>query len=286
MAVDARPSDAIALALRTRAPILVEQHVIDNAKTVDVAHEQGRRRTAAPVAREPRPRRPRQVPDVICRTMRCRPAAYLRRLADSQGELRAWPTSHGLRRLARSSGLSFWFTSPTGVRRRRIGSRIGRAQARAAIRDASSVSGRPLGLGRRALPRMALDCECRSAIARRGASRRAGSPRRLVDACVGASRPPRLGDLVASRGDTAGRPRRRSWWHCTADALCVATAKAGRRWRASGPVTAIARAARHLVASSWTGPSIAAARPAACREGVRPSTGSRTPVCPLAREPS
>ena len=33
--VDARPSDAIALALRTRAPILVEETVIDNAKTVD-----------------------------------------------------------------------------------------------------------------------------------------------------------------------------------------------------------------------------------------------------------
>ncbi len=36
-AVDARPSDAIALALRTRAPILVEESVIENAKTVDFA---------------------------------------------------------------------------------------------------------------------------------------------------------------------------------------------------------------------------------------------------------
>jgi bifunctional DNase/RNase len=35
VAVDSRPSDAIALALRTRAPILVEESVIDNAKTVD-----------------------------------------------------------------------------------------------------------------------------------------------------------------------------------------------------------------------------------------------------------
>jgi bifunctional DNase/RNase len=35
VAIDARPSDAIALALRTRAPILVEETVIDNAKTVD-----------------------------------------------------------------------------------------------------------------------------------------------------------------------------------------------------------------------------------------------------------
>jgi bifunctional DNase/RNase len=37
IAVDARPSDAIALALRTRAPILVEEAVIENAKTVDFA---------------------------------------------------------------------------------------------------------------------------------------------------------------------------------------------------------------------------------------------------------
>ena len=37
--VDARPSDAIALALRTRAPILVEETVIDNAKTVDFSSE-------------------------------------------------------------------------------------------------------------------------------------------------------------------------------------------------------------------------------------------------------
>jgi bifunctional DNase/RNase len=35
VAIDARPSDAIALALRTRSPILVEENVIDNAKTVD-----------------------------------------------------------------------------------------------------------------------------------------------------------------------------------------------------------------------------------------------------------
>src|SRR5437667_6040670 len=34
LAIDARPSDAIALALRTRAPIFVEDAVIDNAKTV------------------------------------------------------------------------------------------------------------------------------------------------------------------------------------------------------------------------------------------------------------
>jgi bifunctional DNase/RNase len=39
VAIDARPSDAIALALRTRAPILVDERVIDNAKTVDFANE-------------------------------------------------------------------------------------------------------------------------------------------------------------------------------------------------------------------------------------------------------
>lgn len=35
VAVDARPSDAIALALRARAPIYVEDQVIDHAKTID-----------------------------------------------------------------------------------------------------------------------------------------------------------------------------------------------------------------------------------------------------------
>ena len=39
VAIDARPSDAIALALRTRAPIFVEDTVIDNAKTVDFTSE-------------------------------------------------------------------------------------------------------------------------------------------------------------------------------------------------------------------------------------------------------
>jgi bifunctional DNase/RNase len=37
VAIDARPSDAIALALRARAPIFVEDRVIDNAETVDMA---------------------------------------------------------------------------------------------------------------------------------------------------------------------------------------------------------------------------------------------------------
>jgi uncharacterized protein len=39
VAIDARPSDAIALALRTRAPIFVEDAVIDHAKTVDFSSE-------------------------------------------------------------------------------------------------------------------------------------------------------------------------------------------------------------------------------------------------------
>ena len=40
VAIDARPSDAIALALRARAPIFVEDVVIDNAKPVDFSTEQ------------------------------------------------------------------------------------------------------------------------------------------------------------------------------------------------------------------------------------------------------
>jgi bifunctional DNase/RNase len=38
-AIDARPSDAIALALRTRAPIFVEDTVIDNAKPFDMGQD-------------------------------------------------------------------------------------------------------------------------------------------------------------------------------------------------------------------------------------------------------
>ena len=41
LAIDARPSDAIALALRARAPIFVEESVIDNAKTADLVPEKG-----------------------------------------------------------------------------------------------------------------------------------------------------------------------------------------------------------------------------------------------------
>jgi bifunctional DNase/RNase len=38
--VDSRPSDAIALSLRTRAPIFVEAHVLDHARSVDVSTDQ------------------------------------------------------------------------------------------------------------------------------------------------------------------------------------------------------------------------------------------------------
>lgn len=39
--VDARPSDAIALALRTRAPIFAEEHVIDQARHVEPNAQEG-----------------------------------------------------------------------------------------------------------------------------------------------------------------------------------------------------------------------------------------------------
>ena len=41
VAVDARPSDAIALALRTKAPIFVEERVIENAKPLDATADKG-----------------------------------------------------------------------------------------------------------------------------------------------------------------------------------------------------------------------------------------------------
>jgi bifunctional DNase/RNase len=41
IAVDARPSDAIALALRASAPIFVEEKVIDHARTTDIAPDKG-----------------------------------------------------------------------------------------------------------------------------------------------------------------------------------------------------------------------------------------------------
>ncbi len=41
VAIDARPSDAIALALRSRAPIFVEDHVIEHARHVEPATQVG-----------------------------------------------------------------------------------------------------------------------------------------------------------------------------------------------------------------------------------------------------
>ena len=38
--IDARPSDAIALSLRTKAPVFVDPRVLDQAKSVDVSNEQ------------------------------------------------------------------------------------------------------------------------------------------------------------------------------------------------------------------------------------------------------
>ena len=39
IAIDARPSDAIALALRTRSPIFVEDSVVESAKGLDLSKE-------------------------------------------------------------------------------------------------------------------------------------------------------------------------------------------------------------------------------------------------------
>ncbi len=41
VAIDARPSDAIALALRMRAPIFAEDTVLDNAKQLDISPAKG-----------------------------------------------------------------------------------------------------------------------------------------------------------------------------------------------------------------------------------------------------
>jgi bifunctional DNase/RNase len=39
LAVDSRPSDAIALALRTKSPIFVEETVVENAKGMDLTKD-------------------------------------------------------------------------------------------------------------------------------------------------------------------------------------------------------------------------------------------------------
>ena len=41
LAIDARPSDAIALALRAHAPIFVEDHIVEGGPTIDLAPEPG-----------------------------------------------------------------------------------------------------------------------------------------------------------------------------------------------------------------------------------------------------
>ena len=69
VAIDARPSDAIALALRTRSPILVEENVIDKREDRRLQRRADRQRPPAEVAREPRPRGTRA--NTRCR---CRPA--------------------------------------------------------------------------------------------------------------------------------------------------------------------------------------------------------------------
>jgi bifunctional DNase/RNase len=41
--VDARPSDALAIALRSKAPVFVEESVLDQARSVEVSNEQADR---------------------------------------------------------------------------------------------------------------------------------------------------------------------------------------------------------------------------------------------------
>ena len=65
VAIDARPSDAIALALRARAPIFVEESVIDNAKPFDPGGEKPDTDRLAEMAGESRPGRAREVQDVV-----------------------------------------------------------------------------------------------------------------------------------------------------------------------------------------------------------------------------
>ena len=62
--VDARPSDAIALALRTRSPIFVEEAVIQSARSVESQQGDHGRRPPPEVARGPLRRGARQVQDV------------------------------------------------------------------------------------------------------------------------------------------------------------------------------------------------------------------------------
>ena len=65
VAVDARPSDAIALALRVRAPIFVEDAVIDNAKKLDFTPDKADSERLQKWLESPRPRRPWKIQDVV-----------------------------------------------------------------------------------------------------------------------------------------------------------------------------------------------------------------------------
>jgi bifunctional DNase/RNase len=63
--IDARPSDAIALALRTKSPILVDDAVIASAKALDSRAREEPGRTPAALARRARPRGAGPLQDVI-----------------------------------------------------------------------------------------------------------------------------------------------------------------------------------------------------------------------------
>ncbi len=64
VAIDARPSDAIALALRTRAPIMVDETGHRQRQDGRPVQREAGQRAAAAVARATRPGRPRQIQDV------------------------------------------------------------------------------------------------------------------------------------------------------------------------------------------------------------------------------
>ena len=65
VAIDARPSDAIALALRAQAPIFVEDRVIDHAKTVDFAPDKENAERLQKWLESLDPGRPGQIQDVV-----------------------------------------------------------------------------------------------------------------------------------------------------------------------------------------------------------------------------
>ncbi len=68
--VDSRPSDAIALALRLRAPVFVEESVLEMSRSGEDTAEAQNAERLEKVARGSRSGHPRQVPDVIFRAGR------------------------------------------------------------------------------------------------------------------------------------------------------------------------------------------------------------------------